>query len=160
MVFLLNPQVLAFIFDLIKYLMSGFSFFKPSYLDLEGVWGAGHDSTRNFNGLLEVYFFSKLPFYLGLVYLLFIPTRAVKDKKLYFLLSVFFLYFLIFINFYTLVNRMNNAFILFLTLFFAIQQVSSHNKCDKYISLMYLICLLIYSVFNIYSYRYFFLTAF
>lgn len=158
--FLFSEHLIYWVINFLQEALSTLHFVKASYLDFSGQWGAGHKETRNFNGLLEVYLFSKLPVYVAAGYLILIPLRKVIFPKLYFLLSILFLYFCIFYDYYTLVGRMVYVFIYFFTLFIAGQYVLSKTKIDGIFFLSYLSALVIYSVFNIYAYRAFWLTAF
>lgn len=135
-------------------------FYKPTYLDFDSEWGAGHAETRNFNGLLEVYLFRKLPVYIASVYLLFVPIRKIKNSQLFFLLSILFLYFCLFFDFYTLVGRMTYVFTLFFSLFIVSQVLNLRDRPTIIFALLYLSGLLVYSVFNLYAYRNFFITIF
>jgi len=159
-VFLFSGPLLHWVINYLQEILSTLPFVKTSYLEFSSQWGAGHKETRNFNGLLEVYLFSKLPVYVAACYLILIPSRKVIFHKLYFLLSILFLYFCIFYDFYTLVRRMVYVFIYFFTLFIVCQYMLSKSKINEIFFILYLSSLVIYSVFNVYAYRAFWLTAF
>lgn len=151
--FLLFQPLVKKVVDVIQVALGGYSFFKASYLDFDGQWGAAHAETRNFNGLLAVYLFSKLPVYVAVVYFLFIPSKSVISKSVFFLISILFLYFCVLFDFYTLVGRMTYLYVYFITLFFALQLMHSRTRYDYFFVLAYFVSLSMYSVFNVYSYR-------
>lgn len=148
---LLTQGSVVYVLSLLDMAMSGFSFYKPSYLSLDAKWGAGYVETRNINGIVGTYIISNLPLYVLISYLLI--SKPIKNSTLNMLLSLMVAYFCFFFMFYTIFERMHYIMCFISGWLFVSNYLKRKSLLNKLFVVLYLVALLVFSVYSIYVYK-------
>lgn len=146
--FSLSQGMIFLIINFFDGYLSGFSFYKANYLQVDSEWGAGYIDTRNTNGIIGAFLITRLPIYIALIYLLVVKKE--KDSVVYLLLCGMILYLLVFFQYHTIHSRMASLFVYFFTVYIVYKNIYIENRLNKFFFLSYSFSLCIYSIYSIY----------